>query len=923
MLAIGFAWRRRAGRDEASYFVADRSLNTFWGFLGLSSLTTGGSTTIALAAFVYIHGLAGLWLDLAGALGLLALGLFLARRIRREAAVTLPEIIGRYYGAGARLAAAILVLVSEIVWFALLIEATQVVLTAAFGLSPDPGDRRLDRGLHPVHVPGRTVRGGADGSPPVRADGRRHPRDRARLRARPRRRLPRGAAAQAWSFPVSPTLRAGDILALLVLIGLPHLVGSDVYSKLLSCRDEATARRSALLASVSKVVFGLSVALMALAARAMLPAAPAGETLPRAILSFVPAPLSSLVLVALVATMQTSADVVLLSASAVTVRDILPPVTRRPPPILAARLLSPIYGALGLVVALALNRDVLETLKLGYSIFAAGLILPVLAAFLLGKRRRPPGGAIAAMVAGGAVAAAGRFFPGFAGARDPVLAGTAVNLMCSFLSVAGARRRADRGAGARVSDPRGGPIARVSSGARSSRPARRSALALPRGVRGPGAGCSPRSRHRSFRRYRTGLFLSNVGSWMQTVAQGWLVLRLSDSALVLGLVTFAGSLPTLVFAPLAGVAADRYDRAERAPARDADPDGSALAARGLHVLGIRHGASRRGAGDRSGVANAFMTPSHQSLFLDLVGSRRPDERDRLEFDAVQSLADHRPHVAGFTIAAFGETGCFLLNALSFVAILVPLALLPPMRRPAGRRGALGGPAGSACGSPAATPCCRPCSPCMALAVFGTPAVTLAPLYARRLLDVGPQGLGGMLSAVGVGAVATALLLAWLGDFPRKGLAVTLAAWAFAVSLAGLAASRLYALSLVSLALLGGAMMCSSSLVNTLMQKRAPARLRGRVISLYALAWLGFVPLGNLQAGAVAQRFGAAASLLVGTAGIALTLVILRICARCRSTGGVGSASRLLKKGVAWRYERRGVGCKEARRRRCLSIGEER
>jgi SSS family solute:Na+ symporter len=439
VLAIGFAWRKRAGRDEASYFVADRSLNTFWGFIGLSSLTTGGSTTIALAAFVYIHGLAGLWLDLAGALGLLALGLFLARRIRREGAVTLPEIIGRYYGPGARLAAAILVLVSEIVWFALLIEATQVALTAAFGLSPilaivgstavfvlytSLGGQfavartdLLQYGLMVVGIPGIALVFTL-----ARAGG---------LFAA----LPR----QAWSFPVSPTFRAGDILTLLVLVGLPHLVGSDVYSKLLSCRDEATARRSALLASVSKVVFGLSVALMALAAQALLPAAPAGEALPRAILSFVPAPLSSLVLVALVATMQTSADVVLLSATAVTVRDILPPVRRRSPSLLAARLLSPFYGALGLVVALALNRDVLETLKLGYSIFAAGLILPVLAA-LLGKPFAPkPRGAIAAMVAGGAVAAAGRFFPEWTGRADPVLAGTAVNLIVLIVSAAAAR----------------------------------------------------------------------------------------------------------------------------------------------------------------------------------------------------------------------------------------------------------------------------------------------------------------------------------------------------------------------------------------------------------------------------------------------------------------------------------------------------
>jgi SSS family solute:Na+ symporter len=439
VLAIGFAWRQRAGRDEASYFVADRSLDTFWGFIGLSSLTTGGSTTIVLAAFVYTHGLAGLWLDLAGALGLLALGLFLARRIRREGAVTLPEIIGRYYGPGARLAAAILVLVSEIVWFALLIEATQVVLTSAFGLSPvsaivgSTAVFILYTSLGGQFAVARTdlLQYGlmVAGIPAIAL---------ACTLARAGRSLA-SLPREAWSFPVSPTLRAGDILALLVLIGLPHLVGSDVYSKLLSCRDEATARRSALLASVSKVVFGLSVALIALAARAALPAAPAGETLPRAILSFVPAPLASLVLVALVATMQTSADVVLLSSAAVTVRDILPPILRRPLPLLAARLLSPFYGALGLAVALALKRDVLETLRLGYSIFAAGLILPVLAALLGKPFAPPPRGAIAAMLAGGAVAAAGRFFPEWTGRPDPVLAGTAVNLIVLLLSAAAAR----------------------------------------------------------------------------------------------------------------------------------------------------------------------------------------------------------------------------------------------------------------------------------------------------------------------------------------------------------------------------------------------------------------------------------------------------------------------------------------------------
>ena len=435
-LAIGFVYRRRAGRDEVSYFVADRSLSTFWGFLGLASLTTGGSTTIVLAAFVYANGVSGLWLDLAGALGLAALGLFLAARVRREGAVTLPEIVGRHYGAGARRAAAVLVLVSEIVWFALLITATQTVLTAALDVPALPallvstavflmytslgGQFAVARtdlvqyGVMLLAIPGVALFFALRGAKGLG-----------------------GLSPDVWSFPFSATVRPGNVLALLVLIGLPHLVGSDVYAKLLSCRDEATARRSALLAAVSKIVFGFSVAAIALAARKALPPVEAGNALPAAVLGFAPPAAAALILVALVATMQTSADVVLLSACAVTVRDIAPAVLGRSPGVGAARVLAPLYGVLGLLVALALRQNVLETLKLGYSIFAAGLILPVLAALLPRRAdapRVPARGAIVAMIAGGTVAALGRLVPALAFGVDPVLLGTGVNLLVLLLS---------------------------------------------------------------------------------------------------------------------------------------------------------------------------------------------------------------------------------------------------------------------------------------------------------------------------------------------------------------------------------------------------------------------------------------------------------------------------------------------------------
>ena len=401
-------------------------------------------------------------------------------------------------------------------------------------------------------------------------------------------------------------------------------------------------------------------------------------------------------------------------------------------------------------------------------------------------------------------------------------------------------------------------------------------VAPPRGQEPPRRGMFSSLSHRPFRRYWIGLFLSNIGTWMQVVAQGWLVLRLSDSALILGLVGFAGSIPTLVLAPLAGVAADRVDRRKLLLFMQCTQMACALmlaTATGFRFVSVPLVGA---VAIINGLSNAFTMPSHQSLFLDLVG--REDLLNAISLNSMQFNLSRviGPMVAGLTIAAFGETGCFLLNAVSFLAVIAALVALPPLkRRQAPSRGAwidlrigirfarrreiifplLGIAA--------------------ALAVFGTPAVTLAPLFARKLLHVGPQGLGGMLSAVGLGAAASALLLASLGDFRRKGYAVLVAALGFAVALLGLGLSRRYAISLAFLALLGASMSSSASLINTLLQTSAPDRLRGRVISLYALAWLGLVPIGNLQAGIVAERFGAAAALFVGAAGIALTVAAVR------------------------------------------------
>jgi MFS family permease len=402
-------------------------------------------------------------------------------------------------------------------------------------------------------------------------------------------------------------------------------------------------------------------------------------------------------------------------------------------------------------------------------------------------------------------------------------------------------------------------------------------LAPPRGETVPRRGMFSSLSHAPFRRYWIGLFLSNIGTWMQVVAQGWLVLRLSDSALVLGLVGFAGSIPTLLLAPLAGVAADRVDRRRLLLVTQSTQMGCAAILAAAVGFGFASVPLVAAVAIVNGIANAFTMPSHQSLFLDLVG--REDLLNAISLNSMQFNLSRviGPVIAGLTIAAFGEAGCFALNSVSYLAVIAAVAALPALRRR--RAGSRGAWVDLRIGMRYARR--RPLIVTLlavsaSLAVFGTPAVTLAPVFARKLLRVGPEGLGGMLSAVGLGAAGSALFLASLGDFRRKGRAILLASSGFALSLVGLGLSRNYALSLLFFALLGASMSSSASLIHTLLQTSAPDRLRGRVISLYALAWLGLVPLGNLQAGFVAEQFGPAAALFAGALGIALTLVAVRM-----------------------------------------------
>jgi SSS family solute:Na+ symporter len=427
VLAVGTLVSRRAARSPEAFLVGDRRFGRLSSWAALSSTTIGGSTTLVLAALVAANGLSGLWLDLAGVGGLAFLGLALAGRVRATGALTLAEVIGRSYGPGVRRVAAILIVFAEIVWFALLTQATETVVTTATswpgeavlvataaifiaytalgGQRAVVGTDLLQFGLMVfcllgIALPSAVVSLGKTGLP-----------------------------VPLMSFPFSATLGPKDVAALFVLVGLPHAVGSDVWSKLLSARDEATARVATLWAAASKLVFGLAVAAIALAGVAA--GQPGGPSLfPRAVLLLSGPALAPLLFVAMIATMQSSSDSVLLSAAGATVHDLLPGC----PSPCRLRMFVVLHGLLGLLVALWL-RDLLETFRLGYTIFASGLILPTLAGF---SRRFQVDGryAATAMILGGGTAVAAHLLR--MRGIDPVLVGTAVN--AGILSL-GFRRR--------------------------------------------------------------------------------------------------------------------------------------------------------------------------------------------------------------------------------------------------------------------------------------------------------------------------------------------------------------------------------------------------------------------------------------------------------------------------------------------------
>ncbi|HZP02827.1 MAG TPA: MFS transporter [Terriglobia bacterium] len=381
--------------------------------------------------------------------------------------------------------------------------------------------------------------------------------------------------------------------------------------------------------------------------------------------------------------------------------------------------------------------------------------------------------------------------------------------------------------------------------------------------------------HRNYRLFFSGQMVSLIGTWMQSIAQSWLVYRLTGSSLLLGLVGFAGQIPVFLLAPVGGVFADRHSRHRIVIATQSASMTLAFILAALTLLEqIRVGEIMVLAG-LLGVVNAFDIPARQAFIVEMVNGEDLINAIALNSAMFNGARILGPAIAGVTVAAIGEGWCFFSNGVSYLAVIAGLLLMTvPPRQREGR---------TLSGLESVLEGFRfvwHTGPIRALllllgvvSVTGMPYAVLMPIFADKILHGGPRGLGLLMGSTGVGALAATLTLAARRGVRGLGRWVFYASSGFGASLILFSLSRSFLLSLLLLLPAGFCMLLQMSSSNTLIQTMVPDALRGRVMSVYSMMFMGMAPFGSLLAGAVANRLGAPATVaLGGTVCIAGSLV---------------------------------------------------
>jgi len=383
---------------------------------------------------------------------------------------------------------------------------------------------------------------------------------------------------------------------------------------------------------------------------------------------------------------------------------------------------------------------------------------------------------------------------------------------------------------------------------------------------------------RDFRIFWIGQLISFSGTWMQSTAQGWLVYSLTKSPLYLGIVATAASLPVLLFTLIGGVVADRLSKRTLLIITQTLSMVPALCLAILIDVGAVTVWQIVFFATLLGTVNAFDIPARQSFLVDMVQKGRLMNAIALNSAAFNGARIVGPVIAGITIAAIGVAACFYVNAVSFLAAIVALLMIKTRSNGDGEKSmksmgedrrlhlsvVLDDLSEGLRYVKSEKNVFRIMSLVALFSLFGIPFVTLLPVFAEDILMVGPKGLGILAGSSGVGSLAAALFIAFRGEIEKKGRFMSGAGALFGVSLLLFSLSRDYHASMVILLLAGLGMVSFLAVANTSIQLTVPDVLRGRVMSVYALVFLGIAPIGNAVMGSIAHGVGTDRAVSIGS-----------------------------------------------------------
>jgi MFS family permease len=377
-------------------------------------------------------------------------------------------------------------------------------------------------------------------------------------------------------------------------------------------------------------------------------------------------------------------------------------------------------------------------------------------------------------------------------------------------------------------------------------------------------------RHRNYRLFFTGQSISMIGTWMTRIATSWLVYKLTGSALLLGVVGFAGQIPSFILAPFAGVFVDRWNRHKllvgtQVLAMVQSFSLGILALSGYikiwHVIALSV---------FQGIINAFDMPARQSFVVQMVENRDDlSNAIALNSSLVNGARLIGPSVGGVVIAVVGEAWCFMIDGFSYLAVigsLLAMTVAPVVIKTAKETGVLRQLREGFSYVSGFMPIRSILLLLAFVSLVGFPYTVLMPVFANDILHGGPNTLGFLMAATGVGALTGAMLLAARKSVLGLGRYIPMMAGLFGASLIAFSFSRVIWVSLVLLVVTGLGFMVHMAASNTLIQTMVDEDKRGRVMSFYTMAFMGTAPFGSLIAGSLAEKIGAPNTLAIGGIG---------------------------------------------------------